>query len=197
MGSPKTRNPTLGSYLSFMFISPITTWWGAVTFGLELIAFLVVKDTVVLDKITVLILLIVDSFFFFVGLLIIFRGWSIYSRAFEKISIDNIIKVDNEQFFLLDCPRSFKTGSMFEVYRKKESIEIPIGFIEITHERQDGVLQAKPIWIMPGHLLEIERMELSVDNLVVYPIMSSSTLPRWINDQAENIVNGLIKRGQQ
>lgn len=131
------------------------------------------------------------------GFLVVYRGWSVFSRANENIHITEIVRVDNDQFFLLECQHTYKIGSMFEVYRIQESVEIPIGFIETTHERADGIIQAKPIWILPGHLRDIERHELSKDNLVVYPTFSSSTLPRWINEQAERKVQELLKRGTE
>jgi hypothetical protein len=187
----------LKAYLEFMFISPITTWWGAVTFGLELIAFLFLSETITINRIGILVLLFFVSFSLFVCFLVVYRGWSVFSLANENIRIAEIIRVDNEQFFLLQCPHSFKIGSMFEVYRRQESVEIPIGFIEIMHERTDGIVQAKPIWIMPVHLRDIERHELSKDSLVVYSTFSSSTLPRWINEQAEKQVQELLRRGNE
>jgi hypothetical protein len=196
--SPKVKNPSMvRSYLDFMFISPITTWWGAVTFGLELLAYLLLGQTVILNRFGVLILLFIVSFSLFIGFMVVYRGWLVYSRTLENIHITQIVRVDNEQFFLLESQHEYKIGSMFEVYRKKESVEIAIGFIETTHERADGVIQAKPIWILPVHMGDIERHELAVENLIVYSTFSSSTLPRWINDQAERKVQELLKRGAE
>lgn len=196
--SQKTKNRSeIKAYLEFMFISPVTTWWGAVTFFLEVIAFLFLGQTVILDRIGVLVLLFVVSFCLFVGFLVVYRGWSVFSQANENIHITDIVRVGNDQFFLLECQHTYKIGSMFEVYRIQESVEIPIGFIEITHERTDGIIQARPIWILPIHSRDIERNELSKDNLIVYPTFSSSTLPRWIDEQADRKVQELLRRGAE
>jgi hypothetical protein len=197
MNQVNNNRSRLMAYLEFMFISPITTWWGAVTFGLEVIAFLFLGETITIDRIGILVLLFLVSFSLFVSFLVIYRGWSVFSQANEDIHITEIIRVDNVQFFLLQCPHPYKIGSMFEVYRRQESVEIPIGFIEITHERSDGIVQAKPIWVLPVHLRDIERHELSKDSLVVYPTFSSSTLPRWINEQAQKQVQELLRRGAE
>jgi len=183
------------SYLEFMFISPVTTWWGAITFGLEVMAFLLLGQTVTLNRIGILVLLFGVSFSLFVGLMVVYRGWSVFTKAYENIRITQIVRIENEQYFILDCPHSFKIGTMFEVYRKKETVEIPIGFIEITHERADGVIQAKPMWVFPIHLRDIERHELSLESLVIYPTLSSSTLSRWIDVQTEMKVQELLRRG--
>jgi hypothetical protein len=196
--SQKTKNRSMiKTYLEFMFISPVTTWWGAITFFLEVIAFLFLGQNITLNRVGVLVLLFAVSFSLFVGFLVVYRGWSVFSRANENIHITEIVRVANDQFFLLECQHTYKIGSMFEVYRIQESVEIPIGFIEITHERADGTIQAKPIWILPIHLRDIERHELSKDNLVVYPTFSSSTLPRWIDEQAERKVQELLRRGAE
>jgi hypothetical protein len=182
-------------YLEFIFISPVTTWWGAITILLDIIAFLFLGQTITINRIWILIMLFFISFCLFVGVSVVYRGWSVFSQSSENIRITEIIRVENDQFFLLECNRKYKIGSMFEVYRIQESVEIPIGFIEIDHEKDDGVIQAKPIWILPVHLHDIERHELSKDNLVVYPTFSSNTLPRWINEQADRKVKELMKRG--
>ena len=197
MNRTNKNRSSMKAYLEFMFISPVTTWWGAVTFGLEVIAFLFLGQTITINRIGILVLLFVVSFSLFVSFLVVYRGWSIFSGAIENIKITEIVRVDNDQFFLLQCRHSYKIGSMFEVYRRQESVEIPIGFIEITHERADGIIQAKPIWILPVHLRDIERHELSKDSLVVYSTFSSSTLPRWIDEQAENKVQELLRRGTE
>ncbi len=197
MTSREKNYSMIRSYIEFMFISPVTTWWGAVTFGVEVIAFLLITETVVLTRVGVLILLFLVSFSLFVGFMVIYKGWSIYSKAYDKIRVTQIVRIDNEQYFLLACSHSFKIGSMFEVYRKKEDVEVPIGFIEVIHQRDDSIIQAKPIWILPVHLRDIENHELSVYSLAVYPTFSSNTLPRWIDEQAERKVKELLKRGQE
>ena len=197
MSRTNKNHSMMKAYLEFMFISPVTTWWGAATFGLEVIAFLFLGQTITINRIGILVLLFLVSFSLFVSFLVMYRGWSVFSRANENIRITEIVRVDNDQFFLLECHQAYNIGYMFEVYRRQESVEIPIGFVEITHERADGTIQAKPIWILPVHLRDIERHELSKDNLVVYPTFSSSTLPRWINEQAEKKVQELLKRGTE
>lgn len=197
MSSKEKNRSMMAEYLGFIFKSPVTTWWGAVTFCLEVIAFLFLGQTIILNRVGILILLFIVSFSLFVSCMVVFRGWSLYSRAYDKILVTEIIRVENEQFFMLECHQAYKIGSMFEIYRKLESVEIPIGFIEITHERADGIIQAKPIWILPVHLRDIERHELSIESLIVYPTFSSSTLPRWINDQAERKIQELLRKGSE
>ena len=88
-------------------------------------------------------------------------------------------------------------GSFLEVYRVKELIEIPIGFIETFHQKEDGLVQAKPVWIMPIHLRDLESRELSVDSVKAYPSMTKSTLTRWVNAEAESKIQDLFRKGMK
>lgn len=197
MDSHDKNQPSISSYLKFIFISPITSWWALFTGIVEIAAFIWLGNSITLNRITALVILFFGSLCLLGGLLVILKGWEIFSKAFERISITQIVRIDKEQFFLLKCPRNYQTGMMFEVFRKMETVEVPIGFIETVHFRDDGIIQAKPIWIRPVHLGDIERGQLAVESLVVYPYFSSSSLPQWIDEQAEKKVIELIKRGTQ
>lgn len=197
MDSQDKNQLSIFSYLKFIFTSPLTNWWALFTGIVEIIAFIWLGNSITLDRITVFISLFFASLCLLGGLLVILKGWGIYSKAFERIHITQIIRIENEQFFLLKCPRNYQTGIMFEVFRKMETVEVPIGFIETVHYRDDGIIQAKPLWIRPVHQGDIERGQLSVDSLVVYPHFSSSSLPQWIDEQADKKVTELIKRGKQ
>jgi hypothetical protein len=84
---------------------------------------------------------------------------------------------------------------MLELFRIQEDVEIPIGFIQVSHEKSNGMVQANPIWILPIHINDIENHRLSLENLVVYSTFETSILTRWIDDQADRKVNDLMKKG--
>jgi hypothetical protein len=119
----------------------------------------------------------------------------IFYNSFEKIFVSQIVRIENEQIFLLDSPRECKVGTLLEIFRIMESIEVPIGLLEVTHVKSDGVIQAIPRWILPIHLKEIETHELSVDNLVIYSFFTSNILIRWVDEQAERKITELMKKG--
>lgn len=97
--------------------------------------------------------------------------------------------------FLLKGLRNVNIGSVLEVRRVREGIDIPIGFIEVTLARNDGVVQAKPLWIMPGHLRDIETHELPAQSLAISQMLNRETFRRWINESAEMKVKDLMRRG--
>ena len=148
-----------------------------------------------LNKIWLIPLLFIVSLSLFIGVTVLLKGWTIYSRAYEGINVSHIVKVENEQVFLLKGLRNKSIGTVFEVRRITEGVDIPIGFIEITHLKDNGVVQAKPLWIMPGHLRDIETHALSAQSLSVSQTLSKETFRRWINEEAEMKVKNLMRRG--
>jgi len=189
--------PALRSYLEFILTSSITVWWAVTTGVVELVGFGLVSDAVVLSKWWLLLIILIVSFSLLIGFLVLWKAWPLYAQTYDHVTISQIVRVDNEHVFLLEGLRSFKTSSMFEVYRTREDVEVSIGFIQVTRQREDGVMQAKPVWIMPGHLRDIEIGALSVQNLTVYQTLSSDTLSRWVDDRAEMKVQSLLRRGTE
>lgn len=189
--------PTFRSYLSFTLSSPIAVWWAVATGVIELVSFGLVAEVFVLSKWWLLILILVVSFSVMIALLVLWRGWPLYSKTFERVSVSEIVRIEGKQVFLLGGIRHFRRGSIFEVYRTLEDVDVSIGFVRTMHQREDGRVQAEPVWIRPGHLRDIETGALSKGNLRAYQTVSGDTLKRWIDDEAEARVQSLIRRGAE
>lgn len=184
-------------YLSFLLKSPLATWWGVATAIVGLAGFTLTGPNIQLGRLWVLTIIFIVSFSLFVGFQVFIKGWKLFASNREQIEIIEIIRADGEQIFVLDCPPFHRVGSFLEVYRVKELIEIPIGFIETFHQKEDGLVQAKPVWIMPIHLRDLESRELSVDSVKAYPSMTKSTLTRWVNAEAESKIQDLFRKGMK
>lgn len=182
-------------YLAFILKSPVATWWGLATAFVGIIGFILTGPNIQINRLWILVIIFTISFSLFVGFQVFFKGWKLYASYNKKIEIIEIVRADGEHIFLLDCPSFHKVGSFLEIYRVKELIEIPIGFIETFHQKEDGLVQAKPVWIMPIHLRDLESRELSVDSLRAYPSMTKATLTRWVNAEAESKIQDLFRKG--
>ena len=192
----KSKSPFI-AYLSFVLKSPISTWWGLATALIGIVGFTLTDQNIQINRLWLLVLIFIASFSLYVGFHVFYKGWQLYASNKEKIEIIEIVRAGGEHVFLLDCPASHRIGSFLEVYRVKESIEIPIGFIETFHKKEDGLIQAKPVWIMPIHLKDLESRELSVESIKAYPSMTKATLYRWINDEAESKIRDLLRKGMK
>jgi hypothetical protein len=188
---------SIRSYLEYLLKSPITIWWAAATFSVEVLSFVIVGNTITIAREWLVIMVFIVSFSLFVGLLVLYKGWAIYSQAYDQISVSEITQADYEQVFVLESWRDLPVGSILEVHRTRESVEITIGFIETTLQRADGKIQAKPIWIMPVHLRDIKARSLSVQNITVCRTLSNAALSRWVDGLVETKVQDLIRRGTE
>lgn len=195
MTTQNAVSPTVRSYLSYMLSSPTASWWALVTGGISLVAWVFIPgDVVSINKFLFLGIFVLTSFVLFVGTSVVYKGWPLFSERGD-VRVTQIVSHESDRVFLLKCRQALKLGYVFEVYRKQESIEIPIGFIEVTHEKENGEVQANPIWIKPIHMRDIQQNNVSVENLIIHRTLSRNTLLKWIDDQAELKVQELLRRG--
>jgi hypothetical protein len=197
MDETKRARPSVASYLGYMLKTPLATWWGAATFAMEVMGFLIAGPVISLSRLWLLPTVFLVSFSLFVGVLVLCKGWFLYSGLFETIRVKQVICVEGEQIFLLEGLHRFHLGSLFELHRIRESVELPIGLIAATRENEDGTIQARPVWIMPGHMRDIESNQVSAQNLTVHNTLTRDALDKWIDGEAEARVRGLIRRGQE
>lgn len=187
---------SLLSYLTFMLRSSVASWWGIATGLIGIVSFTLLSKEVSINRLWLTAIILAISFFIFITVSILIRSWSLYFNS-NTATIKQIVRADHELIFLLEGLGNSKTGSLLEVYRVRESIEVPIGLIEVSHQKEDGLVQAIPVWIMPVHLRDIETHELSPQSLVAYLTLSKGTLSKWVDNKAEQKVQFLMKRGMK
>jgi len=177
-----------------MLRSSVASWWGVATGLVGIISFTLLSEEVSINRLWLTGIILAISFFIFIAVSVLIRSWSLYFNSNTAI-IKQIVRADNEHIFLLEGLENSKIGILLEVYRVRESVEVPIGLIEVSHQREDGLVQAKPVWIMPVHLRDIETRELSHQSLVAYQTLSRGTLSKWIDMNAEKKLQFLMKKG--
>jgi hypothetical protein len=186
---------SVSRYLEHMLKTPVTAWWAVATGLVGIVSFVVLSPTVSIDRVWLIVIIFVCSLCLFIGVSVLFKGWPMW-RTLGAARIKEIVRADGEQVFVLEQAGNSKVGVVLEVFRVREAVEIPIGLLEITHEREDGFLQAKALWLMPIHLRDIEKRELSPESLLAYPVTSRNTLERYIEQQAEIRIQDVMKRGK-
>ncbi|GEM_PF-1409642 len=199
----EAKSRSVRSYLRFMLKSPINAWWVTATFVIEVLGivlpFVLLSDTITLSRLWLIILLLptafLVSFSILVAAVVLFKGWEIFSETYDQVRVLDIIRVEGEQVFLLEGIRSFKDGSVFEIYYQTiRSVEVSLGLVKTVHQQEDGIVQAKLLWIKPGRLRDIETNKVLKRNLIIRRTLSSDIVSRWITNEA-NIKLELHKRG--
>jgi hypothetical protein len=190
-----TSSASKRTYFEFMLKSPLVVWWAGATFAAEMLVSLLPGGAIQVPKVWLVVAVFFVSLSIFVGFIVLYKGWMLYSRAYEAPNILEIARDDEGHVFILESQSKLEIGSVLEIHRMRESAEVSVGFIEVALRRDDGKIQAKPVWIMPVHLRDIETRQLAIQSLTVQPTLSRETLSRWVDQQAEQKVQDLIRRG--
>lgn len=185
----------LRSYFEYMLKSSIAIWWVLATALIDILSFILLPNLIPVTRIWFLVLIFLVSFSLLASVVIFYKGWLLYSQ--KNARIVQYSTEDNERIFILDGLHNIETGSLLEIFRIREGVHIPIGFIEITLRREDGRFQAIPIWIAPIHRGDIEQSGIATENLRIYPNIRSDRLSKWIDNQAKLKVDDLLKRGEK
>ncbi len=135
---PRMQNVTSISYLKYMIASPINIWWALVTgIIVPLIGWYVLpSETIALSKIWFVGIIVALMLLLLVTVAVLFGSWSIYLNEHENIKVSNIVKDSGEHIFLLEGIKNVELGSIFEIYRIRESLESPMGLIEVKHKKE-------------------------------------------------------------
>lgn len=137
---------SFSGYLEYMLKTPITGWWAVATGLLGIISFALLSPTVSIGRVWLTVIIFGCSLFLFTGISVLFKGWPLW-RSPGATRIKKIVHADGEHVFLLEQLSNGKVGLVLEIYRIREAVEMPIGLLEVTHEREDGLLQAKSLWL--------------------------------------------------
>jgi len=190
-----TRSASKATYFELMLKPPLSAGWAAATLVVPIAVVLLPSGAVQVPKLGLAVAVFFVSLCIFVAVVSLYKGWILYSQVYQAISILEIARDDEGHVFILEPQSNLEIGSVLEVHRVREGAEFPIGFIEVALRRNDGKIQARPVWIMPGHLRDIETSQLSVQSLTVQPTLSRDTLSKWIHQQTEQEVEDLMRRG--
>lgn len=131
-----TKSVTRRAYLEFMLKSPLSVWWAGATFAAEMLVSLLPSGVVQLPKVGLAVVVFLVSLCVFVSSIVLYKGWVLYSQAYDTVNILEITRADNEHVFIMESRSNLEVGSVLEVHRTRESVEVPIGFIEIVLRRE-------------------------------------------------------------
>jgi hypothetical protein len=67
----------------------------------------------------------------------------------------------------------------------RTNFEVPVALIEVEHRRDDGITQAKALWISSIHLLDIKKGKFLTTNLKIRNYRGKKFLDRWIDEDFE------------
>lgn len=115
-----------------------------------------------------------------------YQGWLIYQKHFTqkhftRLRMVGFQKCDDyggDHVFLLEGNIGVAQGTVLELKRFHAGVEVAMALVEIMEENSKGQYQAIPIWIAPGHLLELREGQLAYSEIEAEPSVKLRTLKK-------------------
>lgn len=185
----------LRSYLEFVLAEPVRVWWGIGTAVVDLVAYAAVGNSLTLGRWAIVVLISVVSFGLMVGGVLSWKCWPLYVRAQSLMRISQVRNTEEGLVWVLEGGGGVAIGSLVQVYRRSEGIEVPIALLRVDHERDDGEKQASEVWIGAGHKRDIQVDAVSVESLLATSAVSHDIVNKWVQVVVEGQVKALIDQG--
>jgi hypothetical protein len=115
-----------------------------------------------------------------------YQGYRLFKNLLSRLTLKSIQRCDDfsgEHIFLFVGNRNTEIGSLFEVYRDLTDVEVCIAIVEVIHIKDDGTVQAKPIWFSPGQKRDLQGGTIGITSLTVRPIIKKQNIERWFRER--------------
>lgn len=173
-------------YLKFL-LDNFFKWWWAVVSGVASIAswiFISNNGIILSRKLSGFLVLFLSALIFLV-ISIFYRGWTLYCKS-SNIKVRSFQKnsyYDSEYICIFECLPEYPTGTLLELHRFIDGVQVLIAVVEIIEKNSKGQYQAKAIWTVPVHLKDLKSGIFSYNDIEAKPIITSRVLEDIIDDR--------------
>ena len=118
---------------------------------------------------------------FFLCFSTIYQSWQIYQKRFSLLQIVGFLKSDiygDEYLLLLEGDIDVVQGTLMELKRFDNEVEVSMALVEIIEKNSKGQYQARPIWISPGHLRDLRTGQIVYSEIKAETFVKLSTLQK-------------------
>ena len=154
------KKNTTWDFIGLIFGSFFRWWWAAITGVASIASWLLLPSTgITLNPIISTLLIFVGSAFLFLTLTTVYRGWKIYQTGLEGFYVESILKNDcygGEHIIKLSNPADIMQGTIIQLSRFHDGVEVPIALAEIVEKNSREEYQANPIWFAKNHLYDFK-----------------------------------------
>ena len=148
------------------------------------------QSGIALSSATAAIVVLTISALIFLTLSVLVQGWSLYqdrNRSLEIVSIkrDKDKYFDADWIFVMSGYLQESSGTLVEIRRPLEDIEVPFAIVRVVGTTERGYHQAVPIWISPGHQRNFTRREFDPRTLRAKTTLTYDRVLEAFNERAE------------
>jgi hypothetical protein len=161
---------SVGGFLSLVFGSFFRWWWAVVTGVLSLLSWVFVPQGVELSRVAVTTLTVVWLALFFLCVSVSYQSWLLYRDRWTSAEVLGCLASDSyggEFVFLIKVEGPIGRGELAELRRYVSGVEVPIALVELMERNSRGQVQARPVWLSPGHLRDLRMGTFLATDLAV------------------------------
>lgn len=179
--------PTLSTYLRYLFAPFFRNWWAALTGCASLLAMYVTPargatvSGAAMMTVTFVILTLA-----FLTLSAVTQGWGLYAgqlRGLRVASFERNREVPAGWVFVLAGDVELSVGTVVDVYKRVGAVEVPLALAQVVAQNSSGSYQAVPIGkLNPVHAKEHAAGGLKSADLVVRAQIDIQRMKEVVND---------------
>lgn len=164
----KNKKQTVG-FIRLIFSSFFRWWWAVITGFASIASWLFVsREGILLTPLMFSLLILLGLSLLFLVLSTVYQGWLIYQKHFTSPRIVGFPKGDfygSDHVFLLESDTDIAQGTVIELKRFYDGVEVAIALVEIVEKNSKGQYQANPVWFSPGHLRDLRMGQFGYPEL--------------------------------
>lgn len=177
-----TNRNSIWSFLGLIFSSFFRWWWVAITGAASLASWLIIPPAgLPLSPLMSGILMFFGSALFFLTVTTVYQGWKIYQAGFKELQVAGFQRSDcygGEYLFRLSGLIDLAQGTIIELRRFNDGVEVAVALVEIMEKNTDGEYQARLIWFSPGHLNQLRTGEYAYSDIIARPLVQLRTIEK-------------------
>lgn len=179
--------PTFSAYLRYLTAPFFRTWWAVLTGLASLLSLYIAHTwsiTLSAPAATTLTFVIFTMGFFVLS--VVAQGWHLFAGQASGLIVtqfDRSRDVEEGWYLVISGNTELSVGSVFDVFKRVGSAEVPLALARVTARNSDGTYQAAPVGrINPAHAREHASGRLRPGDLVVRPFVDIRRLRESTDD---------------
>ncbi len=169
------KTSSLGDFLSLLFGSFFRWWWAVTTGVASILSYLSVpSEGVKLGRLGFAVAVLIGSAALFMCATVVYQGWSLFRGNWHRLNVlrwHKSTSLGAEFAFLIDDRGLATSGTVAELRRFHENIEVAFGLVEFVERDSNERMQAREVWLEPAHVRDSKTGHLPITDIIVrYPV---------------------------
>ncbi len=186
------------NYLKYIF-DVFFKWWWAVITGIASISswIFISNDGFYVNKLSAGLYVIIILTSIFLACSVFYQGWMLYKmKTICKYSVEAFQKNNLYQtnyLIIIDSDTLLPNGTILELKRIANNVEVLIGLCEIVEKNLDGNYQGKLIFSIANQLREYAEGLYHQKDIIIKNAVHKDSIEKYAIEYSENEIKRLVK----